>query len=53
MIEVIRTFVGKLRGLHGNRQTVVQQGTMWRCTKCNMIFTTKTAGESHDCRERI
>jgi len=53
MLEAIRTFFGKLRGLHGNRQTVVQQGTMWHCTKCHMIFTTKEAGEKHDCRERL
>ena len=53
MIEAIRTFWGKLRGEHGNRQTVVQQGTMWRCTKCNMIFTIKLAGEQHGCSERI
>jgi len=30
-----------------------KQGTMWHCTKCHMIFTTKEAGEKHDCRERL
>jgi len=53
MLEAIRTFFGKLRGLHGNRQTVIEQGTLWRCTKCQLIFVTKTAGENHECRERI
>ena len=53
MIEAIRTFFGKLRGLHGNRQTVIEQGTLWRCTKCQLIFVTKTAGDNHECRERI
>ena len=51
MLEAIRTFFGRLRGLHGNRQIVVQQGTMWRCTKCYLIFTTKSAGEQHLCQD--
>ena len=51
MIEAIRTFWGKLRGLHGNRQTVIEQGTLYRCTKCQLIFLTKSAGEQHDCKE--
>lgn len=53
MIEAIRTFFGKLRGDKGNRQTVIEQGTLWRCTKCQLIFVTKTAGENHECKERI
>jgi hypothetical protein len=53
MIEAIRTFFGKLRGLRGERRTVIEQGTLWRCTKCQLIFLTKKAGEKHDCRERI
>jgi hypothetical protein len=52
MIEQIRTFMGKLRGLRGERQTVVEQGTMWRCTSCNMIFITKSAGEQHKCQDQ-
>lgn len=50
MIEKIRTFFGKLRG---RGQTLVTQGTIWRCTKCHLIFTTKTAGDQHDCSERV
>ena len=53
MIEAIRTFFGRLRGEHGSRQTIVKQGFVWRCTKCNMIFTVKSAGEQHECSERI
>lgn len=53
MLEAIRTFFGKLRGLHGNRQTIVEQGFVWRCTQCNLIFLTRTAGEQHGCSERI
>ena len=53
MIEAIRTFWGKVRGLRGERRTVVEQGTLWRCTKCNTIFITKSAGEQHECSERI
>jgi hypothetical protein len=47
MLEAIRTFFGKLRR-RGN--VVVEQGTLWRCTKCHLIFTTKLAGEQHDCQ---
>ena len=53
MLEAIRTFFGKLRGERGERKTVVQEGMLYRCIKCHMIFTTKTAGDSHECRERI
>ena len=53
MLEMIRTFWGKVRGLHGERRTIVEQGLVYRCTKCQLIFITKTAGEQHECRERI
>jgi hypothetical protein len=52
MLEVIRTFFGKLRGAKGARQTVIEQGTLWRCTKCHLIFLTKTAGEDHECKSK-
>ena len=53
MIEAIRTFIGKLRGEYGNRTTVVQEGLLWRCTKCKLIFLTQYAGEQHDCKEGL
>ena len=53
MIEAIRTFFCKLRGERGERKTVITEGILYRCTKCHLIFTTKSAGEQHDCRERI
>ncbi len=53
MIEAIRTFFGKSRGEHGERRTVVQEGLVWRCSNCYLIFLTKSAGEQHECRERI
>jgi hypothetical protein len=53
MLEAIRTFFGKMRGERGERKTIVNQGLVYRCTKCNLLFLTKTAGEQHDCRERI
>lgn len=50
MLEAVRTFWGKLR----NRgQVVVEEGQLWRCTKCKMVFITKSAGEQHECIERI
>ena len=53
MLEAIRTFFGKLRGERGDRKTIVEQGLVYRCTKCQLIFLTKSAGEQHECRERI
>ena len=53
MLEAIRTFWGKVRGLRGERRTVVEEGQLWRCTECKLIFVTKSAGEEHDCKERL
>jgi hypothetical protein len=53
MVEMIRTFWGKVRGLRGERRTVVEEGRLWRCAKCKMVFVTKEGGESHECSERI
>ena len=49
MIEMIRTFFGKLRGQHGAKRTVVEEGNLWRCTDCKMVFVTATAAKSHPC----
>jgi hypothetical protein len=51
MLETIRTFFGKLRGERGDRKTIVEQGLVYRCTKCQLIFLTRTAGEKHKCME--
>jgi hypothetical protein len=53
MLEAIRTFFGRVRGQHREKETVVVEGQLWRCTKCELIFITKSAGEQHDCSERI
>jgi hypothetical protein len=55
MIEAVRTFFGKLRGEHGSRKTIVEQGTLWHCTKCKMVFVTREGAEGHAkyCNERI
>ena len=50
MLERLRTFFGRLQK---RGKTVVEQGTLWRCTKCHLIFTTKSAGDKHDCIERV
>jgi hypothetical protein len=52
MIEAIRTFWGKLRGQHGERSTIVEQGFVYRCTGCQLIFLTRTAGEDHKCQDQ-
>jgi hypothetical protein len=52
MLEAIRTFFGRVRGQHREKETVVVEGQLWRCTKCHLIFTTKTAGEKHKCPDQ-
>ena len=47
MIESIQTFFGKIRGLRGDRQTIINQTMMWRCTVCGDIFKTKEEGNIH------
>jgi hypothetical protein len=47
MIESIQTFFGKIRGLRGDRQTIINQTMMWRCTVCGNIFKTKEEGDLH------
>ena len=53
MLEMIRTFFGRVRGQHREKETVVVEGQLWRCTKCKMIFLNRVAGEQHECSERI
>ena len=52
MLEKIRTFFGRVRGQHREKETVVVEGQLWRCTQCKMIFITKTAGEQHQCLDQ-
>jgi hypothetical protein len=48
MLEQIKTFFGKLRGIYGERRVVVEEGLLWKCTKCGLIFLNKREGEKHD-----
>jgi hypothetical protein len=52
MLEMIRTFFGRVRGQHREKETVVVEGQLWRCTQCQMIFLNKTAGEQHQCLDQ-
>jgi hypothetical protein len=45
MIERIKAFFRP-------KQTIVEYGLVWRCTKCHLIFITKTAGEQHPCQDQ-
>ena len=47
MIDQIRTFNGKVIGLHGDRKTVVRQGIAFRCTKCGIVWLSKPI--NHEC----
>jgi len=52
MLEKIRTFFGRTRGLHGERQTVVEEGSLWRCSQCHLLFLNKVAGDKHKCQDQ-
>ena len=51
MLERIRTFFGKVMGLHEKKKTIVVVGTAWACTKCKLVFLTRREGDKHDCAE--
>jgi hypothetical protein len=53
MIEAIRTFFGRTKGIHQDKTTVVAQGTAWYCTECRLVFLTKAAGDQHSCEYRL
>jgi len=53
MIETIRTFFGKLRGQHQNKETVIVEGKLWRCTDCKTLFMTEHAAKDHACTGKI
>ena len=50
MLEIIRTFFGKQRE---RGRVIVQEGELYRCTKCGLIFLNRVAGEKHECSERL
>jgi hypothetical protein len=51
MLERIRTFFGRVMGLHEKKRTIVEVGTAWACTKCRLVFLTKREGDKHECAE--
>jgi hypothetical protein len=51
MLERIRTFFGRVMGLHAEKRTIVEIGTAWACTKCRLVFITKREGDKHECAE--
>ena len=53
MLERIRTFFGRTKGIHQDKTTVVAQGTAWYCTECRLVFVTKLAGDQHSCEYRF
>lgn len=53
MLERIRTFFGRTKGTHQDKQTIVAQGSAWYCTECKLVFITKAAGNNHSCELRF
>jgi hypothetical protein len=52
MLEQVQTFFGKIRGMRGDRQTIINQTMMWHCTQCDAYFKTKEEGEQHKCHDQ-
>ena len=53
MLERIRTFFGRTKGIHQDKETIVSQGSAWFCTECKLVFITKAAGDQHSCEYRF
>ena len=53
MLERIRTFFGRTKGIHQDKTTIVAQGSAWYCTECRLVFLTKQAGDKHSCEYRF
>jgi hypothetical protein len=53
MIQQIRTFFGRDRGLKGNRKTYVVMGIAWICLGCGKVFTNKQLSGLHKCNREI
>jgi len=47
VLEPIKAFFGRVKGLHPNTKTVVAESTLWRCKVCGNIFNSKEEGNIH------
>jgi ribosomal protein L37AE/L43A len=50
---MIKTFWGRVRGMHGDRRIEVVEGLIWRCKECEFVFLTKANAEAHECGQLI
>jgi hypothetical protein len=47
IIEMIRTFFGRVRGLHGNKETIIVESVAWRCRICGEVFLDESLANEH------
>jgi hypothetical protein len=47
MFKKIKSFFGCI-----DKQKIVEQGRLWHCTKCKLIFLSESDGEKHQCVEQ-
>jgi hypothetical protein len=47
MLEAIRTFFGRVRGLHGNKETIIVESVAWRCRICGEVFLDQSLANEH------
>jgi len=50
MIEMIRTFYGRVCGLHIDKRTVVVESVAWFCPKCKKVWLGREEATSHNCK---
>lgn len=53
MIQQIRTFYGRTKGVRGDRQTDVVMGTAWLCQKCGEVILYEHLTHKHYCKTLI
>lgn len=49
MLEKIRTFFGKPRE---RGRVIVEEGSLWRCSRCHLLFLNKSVGDAHTCLDQ-
>jgi len=50
MIEMIRTFYGKVCGIHIEKTTVVVESVAWFCPKCKNVWLDREEAMYHNCK---
>jgi len=47
VLEKIKTFFGRVRGQHSNKETIIVESCAWRCLICGQIFLDEAIAKEH------